>query len=73
MEGYETLNPIKNWVEEELEQGEGAYLGYEGTKLKWKKRGLIFPAYVRYCKKRNIQPITHLVSCCLLARLYNGM
>jgi hypothetical protein len=56
------LNPMKNWVEEELEQGKGAFLGFHTSisQMEDQKRGLLIPAYVRYCKKRNIHPITHV-------------
>lgn len=63
-EGIQTLNPIKTWISEELETGEGAHLGFvvsndPKSQLEHQRRGLLYPAYIHYCSKQGITPLKH--------------
>lgn len=57
-------NPIKSWIKDELEKGSGCYLGYLPncnsiqSAFEVKRRHLLFPAYLLWCKKHNIQEST---------------
>jgi len=57
-------NPIKSWIKDELEKGSRYYLGYLPncnsiqSVFEVKKRHLLFPSYLLWYKKHNIQEST---------------
>lgn len=58
-----TLNPLREWVEQELEKGTGSLVGFRkfGSKAKSenKIRDTLYPAYEFWCEKRKITPHNH--------------
>lgn len=63
-EELSSLNPMESWVREEIEVGEGSYIGYLSTKdfkslLENQRRGLLYPSYVLYCEKRGLLTLKH--------------
>ena len=60
----EGLNPLKDWVNEELEPGEGAYVAYVVNPDKEAKRraaesGGLYPYYYFYCLRLGEKPLGH--------------
>lgn len=64
-EEMESLNPMETWIQEELEIGKGAYIGYQSKDstpkglLETQQRGLLYPSYTTFCHKRGLLPLKH--------------
>jgi phage/plasmid-associated DNA primase len=64
-EELRSLNPIRTWVEEDLEKGQGSYVGYKtfnkDTKalVEVQRRGLLYPSYYSFCEKRGLIALNH--------------
>lgn len=64
-EELRSLNPIRTWVEEDLEKGQGSYVGYKtfnkDTKalVEVQRRGLLYPSYNSFCEKRGLMALNH--------------
>lgn len=58
-------NHMRTWVEENLEGGKGAYVGYRLKSLgrsgmaEASRRGLLYPFYEDWCEKRGLPPESH--------------
>lgn len=62
-EAAESLNPMLQWVREELEKGSGAFVGFkiqEGAKgeIENARRMSLYPAYHSWCKRVGIFPVS---------------
>jgi phage/plasmid-associated DNA primase len=59
------LNPLLNWVREQIKKGKGCYIGYimddKGYKSMREKisRRSIYPAYSLWCDQQGIKPVSH--------------
>lgn len=63
-EQAEIINPLLQWIREEVVAGQGAYVGYkveQGSKalIEDSRRQTIYPAYNSWCIRQGIMPLSH--------------
>ena len=67
-EALQIMNPLKGWLEElDIDPKHKTYLGYTPTKLDInflvnlvRDRKTLYPAYLIYCAKLSLKPLSHL-------------
>lgn len=62
----ESINPLVRWIREELEPGEGSYIGYKPAgrireDLEISRRKALFPTYDRWAKRNGVGSLSNQV------------
>ena len=63
-ESLEALNPITSWIRDEIEPGEGAFVGFTikrdlKSDLEVKKRRTLYPTFRMWAERREITALSH--------------
>nr|YP_004927707.1 hypothetical protein TrlaMp60 [Treubia lacunosa]AEH99755.1 hypothetical protein TrlaMp60 [Treubia lacunosa] len=63
-ESKENLNPLLSWIQDELEPGEGSYIGFKMRDdikgyIETSRRKPLYPTYRIWAKKREVWPLGH--------------
>lgn len=63
-EASETMNPLLSWIKEEIEKGEGSYVGFKikqdpKSYIEISRRKPLYPTYRIWAEKRDILPLGH--------------